>query len=105
MISPIGQQGKPLRIGLHPRAEHKFTRVTRLSGHFLLFHPIEGVNDLVRVEHGQQILYGLRCVSRPRLDVLPQDTPRILDGAQKSVLVGGTHEGQLQHSERSSRCF
>jgi hypothetical protein len=31
MISPIGQQGKPLRIGLHPRAEHKFTRVTRLS--------------------------------------------------------------------------
>jgi hypothetical protein len=57
--------------------------------HSTPFHPIESVNDLVLVEQGQQALHGLCCISRSRLDVLPQDTPSVLDGAQKGVLVGG----------------
>ena len=46
-----------------------------------------------------KLLHGLRCISRSWLDVLPQDTSRILDGVHKGVLIGGTDEGQLHEPE------
>jgi hypothetical protein len=57
------------------------------------------MNQVFPVEHGQKPLYGLRCVTRSRLDVLPKNTPGVLDGAKQRILVGAIHRSTLYRDQ------
>jgi hypothetical protein len=77
MIPSIGHQGKSLRLGLYPPGAHKsFDQPQHPSP----IHSVEGVDEVVPVEDGQQALDGLSCIARPWLNVFAKDAPRVLDG-------------------------
>jgi hypothetical protein len=53
------------------------------------------MHHVILVEYDESALHGSCCVALSRLDVFPEDTPSVLDGAQKRILVGIIHDDAI----------
>jgi hypothetical protein len=57
--------------------------------HPATFYPVEGVDDVIPIEDGQQTVHGYYGVSRSRLNVLTRTDMLSLIWLKKSILFGG----------------
>jgi hypothetical protein len=72
------------------------------------YHPaplysIERVNDIISIEHSQQTLHRSRCIARTRLEVLAQNAPCVIKGANEGIMVGTIHERKATPQIRDSK--
>jgi hypothetical protein len=58
-------------------------------------YSIKSVHDVISVENCQQMLHGARGVALSRFDIFAEDASRVFNGAQKRLLVGGTHNANV----------
>jgi hypothetical protein len=73
--------------------------------HPATFYPVEGVDDVIPIEDGQETVHGYYGVSRSRPNVFPKNAPRVLNGANERILVGIVHHQSKRSRVDSFQCF